>query len=518
MLKGYVKGGKCMALPISIDALIRQQIVENTRIDYKRDWNPEDIVHSICAFANDIDNWGGGYIIVGVEEQNGMPKLPISGLNKDSVDAINKELLQYCNLIDPRYLPVVAQTQFDGKEIIVIWCPGGETRPYKAPVQIYVPKGKKREYAYYIRKMSNTIRANNLEEKELMLLANSVPYDDRVNYNSKISDLKPSLIQEFLADVESDLYQDSLSHSVEEIGTDMKVIRGPSELRKPVNVGLMFFNDKPDNFFPYARIEVVDKPDPTGEGMTEKIFTGPLNRQLVDALNYIKNYIIKEKISKLNDKAEANRIYNYPYPAVEEALCNAVYHKSYQIGEPVTVMITPEKMEITSLPGPDRTISDSDLKNYHLVSKRYRNRRIGDFLKELKLIEGRNTGIPTILRSLENNGSDYPIFETDEERSYFTIIIPIHKDFLPAGKAKNSLLPKTKTTTKRRNSEEIKALILEILSSEGPLPKSVLIKKMNYTKVTDSVAFAIKDLINNKKIRYEEEKLKSRKQRLMIMD
>lgn len=79
--------------------------------------------------------------------------------------------------------------------------------------------------------------------------------------------------------------------------------------------------------------------------MTEKIFTGPLNRQLKDALNYIKNYIIKEKISKSNDKAEADRIYNYPYPAVEEALCNAVYHKSYQIGEPVTVMITPEKEE-----------------------------------------------------------------------------------------------------------------------------------------------------------------------------
>ena len=198
--------------------------------------------------------------------------------------------------------------------------------------------------------MSNTIRANQLEEKELMMLVNSVPYDDRVNYNAKLSDLKPSLIQEFLADVESDLYQDSLSHSVEEIGTDMRIIGGPAELRKPLNVGLMFFNDKPDNFFPYARIEVVDKPDPTGEGMTEKIFTGPLNRQLKDALNYIKNYIIKEK------------------------------------------------MEITSLPGPDRTISDSDLKNYHLVSKRYRNRRIGDFLKELKLIEGRNFIMNFLLR------------------------------------------------------------------------------------------------------------------------
>ena len=59
-----------MAYLISIDSLIRQQIVENSRIDYKRDWNPEDIVHFFCAFVNDIDNWGGGYIIVGIEEQN----------------------------------------------------------------------------------------------------------------------------------------------------------------------------------------------------------------------------------------------------------------------------------------------------------------------------------------------------------------------------------------------------------------------------------------------------------------
>ena len=364
--------------------------------------------------------------------------------------------------------------------------------------------------------MSNTIRANQLEEKELMMLANSVPYDDRVNYNAKVSDLKPSLIQEFLSDVESDLYQASLSHSVEDIGTDMRIIGGPAELRKPLNVGLMFFNDKPDNFFPYARIEVVDKPDPTGEGMTEKIFTGPLNRQLKDALNYIKNYIIKEKISKSNDKAEADRIYNYPYPAVEEALCNAVYHKSYQIGEPVTVMITPEKMEITSLPGPDRTISDSDLKNYHLVSKRYRNRRIGDFLKELKLIEGRNTGIPTILRSLKVNGSDYPLFETDEDRSYFTITIPIHNEFLPAEKAEESVAPKIKKSKKRRSFEEIKALILEILSKEGPLPTAVLVDKMDYNKQSDSVSKAIKELIRDNKIRYEEEKLKSKNQRLMI--
>ena len=51
-----------MALPLNIDDLIHQRKVESARIEYKKDWNPEKVLHSVCAFANDIDNWGGGYI------------------------------------------------------------------------------------------------------------------------------------------------------------------------------------------------------------------------------------------------------------------------------------------------------------------------------------------------------------------------------------------------------------------------------------------------------------------------
>ena len=198
-------------------------------------------------------------------------------------------------------------------------------------------------------------------------------------------------------------------------------------------------------------------------------------------------------------------------------MCNAVYHKSYQIGEPVTVMITPGKMEITSLPGPDRTITDEDLKNFHLVSKRYRNRRIGDFLKELKLIEGRNTGIPTILRALKNNGSDAPVFETDEERSFFTITIPVNKDFLSKDQKLISDKNDDNTTAKKRRSPaEIKQLIFDLLSKEGSLSKAELVKKMGYTKLTDAVSKAIGELLAEQKIKYTEIKLNSKNQKLML--
>ena len=42
-----------MALPINVKELIDNRVVESTRIEYKADWDPEPIIHSITAFAND---------------------------------------------------------------------------------------------------------------------------------------------------------------------------------------------------------------------------------------------------------------------------------------------------------------------------------------------------------------------------------------------------------------------------------------------------------------------------------
>ena len=79
-----------MAITISVEELLKQQIVESSRIEYKKDYNPNTIIHSICAFANDIDNIGGGYILIGVEEENGRPKMPITGLELSEIDKIQK--------------------------------------------------------------------------------------------------------------------------------------------------------------------------------------------------------------------------------------------------------------------------------------------------------------------------------------------------------------------------------------------------------------------------------------------
>ena len=49
--------------------------------------------------------------------------------------------------------------------------------------------------------------------------------------------------------------------------------------------------------------------------------------------------------------------------------------------------------------------------------------------KDMHLTEGRNTGFRKIRYALHNNGSPEPLFETDEERTYFSTTLYVHPDF-----------------------------------------------------------------------------------------
>ena len=137
---------------------------------------------------------------------------------------------------------------------------------------------------------------------------------------------------------------------------------------------------------------------------------------------------ISEEVRKRPDQAEADRFYNYPYVALEEALANAVYHKDYSQREPIEVSIKPGRIEILSFPGPLPPLKIKDLNNGVARIRTYRNRRIGDFLKELRLTEGRCTGVPKIYRAMKANGSPPALFDTDSEFRYFLVILPIHPE------------------------------------------------------------------------------------------
>lgn len=92
-----------MALAININDLLNKQKIESNRIEFKKGWNPGSIYHSICAFANDFDDLGGGYIIVGVDtdDKTGMAIRPVEGMPIEKIDGILQEMVAYNNKMAP---------------------------------------------------------------------------------------------------------------------------------------------------------------------------------------------------------------------------------------------------------------------------------------------------------------------------------------------------------------------------------------------------------------------------------
>ena len=420
-----------MGIPTNIKTLLSGSVVEWARIEFKESWDPQASLKTICAFANDIDNWGGGYLVLGVSSVNGKPVLPAIGVPVSEVDKTLLDMFNKCKLISPEYLPIVEAVEYQGKVLLIAWAPGGNSRPYSSPK--YMAKENK-ERVYYIRKMANTVTPSKDELRDLFSLSNNIPFDDRVNHFAEITDLNITLIQSYLKEVNSSLYEDSKSMDFVDLCRSMNIISILPEYTKPKNVGLMFFSFDPDKFFPYAQIDVVEFPDDVGgDRIVENIFKGPLHNQLRAALLHIQNSIIQERVIKLPDVPEARRFFNYPLAAIEESLANAVYHKGYDEREPIEVRVLPDRIQIVSHPGADRSVSIEGLKNYEVFSSRYRNRRIGEFLKEMRLTEGRNTGFRKIINALKDNGSPLPVFYTDEDRLSFAVTIYQHPEFNRVG-------------------------------------------------------------------------------------
>ena len=161
------------------------------------------------------------------------------------------------------------------------------------------------------------------------------------------------------------------------------------------------------------------------------VIHGSVPRMINDTLQYLRTMVIRKHIVKPKDDEHSEKSFNYPYQAIEEAVVNAFYHRDYREYAPIEITVEPDRITIFNLGGPDHSISMEAIRRAKsLRSRRYRNVRLGDCLKELNLTEGRATGIPTIQDELRANGSSLATIETDEERSFFLIDLPCRSDMV----------------------------------------------------------------------------------------
>lgn len=413
-------------LPIGIDELL-SGAVETTRLECKAAWDPQttgpQVLKTLCAFANDLQNLNGGYVLIGVAEAQGVLQRPVQGLDAQALDAAQKWLRGHCNRIEPIYMPVFDVVEVDQKRILVLWAPASDTRPHQAP------DGPKGERKHWVRLGSESVVAKDGLLNALMQQTARVPFDDRRAADATNADLNITLARQFLHDVRSALFDEA---DAERVYRAMRIVSPVNGHTVPRNVGLLFFANDPKRWFRGARIEVVEFPDDAGgDVLTERVFEGPLHDQVRQCLAHLEG-LTSRHLEKQSNVAETRGWLSFPLPALREAVVNAVYHRGYDDAiEPTKVYLYPNRIEIISYPGPV-----PGLEEHHLNGMGppppvpARNRRIGELLKELRLAESRGTGVPKMRRTMADNGSPPPRFDFDPDRSYFRTTLPAHPEYI----------------------------------------------------------------------------------------
>jgi len=415
-------------LAINLEDLLRLHGVESARVEFKATWNDvigAAVLRTICAFANDLQNLNGGYIVLGVEEKDGVAIFPPRGLPPDQIDAIQKALRGQCNRLSPQYQPVLSPEVIDERHLLVVWAPASDLRPHQAPESL----SQKSPLQYYVREGSETIVARKGTLDQLLQQAAKVPFDDRRALSVPLEKVRESRVREFLSDVRSGLLAESDGR---EILRKMFLSARVNGHEVPKNVALLFFADEPEEWFRGARIEVAQfAGDAGGALIEERVFRGPLQEQVRAAIRYLQN-LSTQHLEKQRDRPEVRGWVSYPLPALEESLVNAIYHRSYEgVTEPTKVYLFPDRIEIISYPGPVPGIKAEHLRPGGRVPPvPARNRRIGELLKELRLAEARGTGIPKVIRAMRENGSAAPEFDFDDERTYFRVTLPAHPEYV----------------------------------------------------------------------------------------
>ena len=182
-------------LPFNVTDFLRIDGVEKQRVEFKKAWHNKkesgprgtywQVVHTICAFANDIYHDNGGYVIIGVEEkEHGEDStderqivLPPFGVPARDLDGIQKEIIGACRAnIKPEYTPrfssEVVEIGGERKHVLVVMAAASYNRPHMCR------ESDKGENCYYIRQGTETKKAS-VDEQRLYLSQQKTPFDDR---------------------------------------------------------------------------------------------------------------------------------------------------------------------------------------------------------------------------------------------------------------------------------------------------------------------------------------------------
>ena len=368
---------------------------ESKNVEYKLSRPEKSIKYmkTVVAFANG----SGGYIVFGVEDKTRL----VIGIPEDLIfqemDAIANAISDSC---EPVIVPEIYPQTVHDRVIIVVGISAGRQRPY------YI-KSDGLEKGTYMRVSGTTRLAGRDNIREMYYTSEGRSYDSVVRTDVKVTDeeidkLCAEMKQVAIANCKDDIQRRSVKDVTKNVLLSWGILaEGNDGSIHPTNA-YIFLSGR-EAFLSYIQCGMF-------KGCTRAIFLdkrdydGPLWEQVENAFQFVlRNIRLGAKIEGVYRKD----IYELPPDSVRELIINAVMNCNFIQSSHVQVAIYDNKLEITS---PGGLLPGVTIKKMKEGYSQIRNKALAHAFSYMNLIEGWGTGIPRLMREMQEYGLREPEF------------------------------------------------------------------------------------------------------------
>ena len=401
---------------------------ESEQVEWKENVaDHEDVVATLSAFANDLANLGGGYVVCGAKEdrdQYGFPSVSASGLSSAELKKLEGLIMEGCRAgVSPPIVPLVQElpSESPDRRVLVFIMPA---TPFA-----HLFRRRKQAGQYFVRLSRETREARNGILRELLVRKGAVdPWDRRPCAAASVSDLdllalRDALQRMRLFDEERGV-EGYLSDTVSLSPFVPPLLsREPlTGILRPRNFTLLLFGRSPQAHAPgaFSYFSLYPGVDRSDSHAARHELAGTLldqARRLIALLD-AQSYLAFDK----TDLVKPNAL-KYPQRALHEAMINALAHRDYELPDPTRVTAFADRIEFVS-PGSLPLGVSLDELSQGRAAPRWRNQCLAWFLTRLELAQAEGQGISTILRTMRDEGCPPASFAATEGR--VTCVLPAH--------------------------------------------------------------------------------------------
>lgn len=370
--------------------------VETSTIERKADFDIKEVARQISSFGNAQ----GGLLVLGVTKEGAL-----SGLDPVEIDE-NLPRLHNALLNVPGWSWKSERRAVDNKEILLIRVEPSRTR-------VVFTSAKEA----YQRRGTSSVKLSQEAVRELQQRSLEAPFEDEPVVQFHEGLLDPQLVSELQRKLAE---SQTLENSVELDLFNRRLLVERDGLCYLTVAGLLTLGKDPQRHVPGASVRVLkfdgaeEKVGTERNVVKDETFEGAIPRLIPAVRDFVRSqlrdydFYLEGKFVKVSE---------YPAAAWEEAIVNAVVHRSYHSRSSVFVKLFADRLEVQSPGGFPRSVTPENL--VHEPT----NPHLAGALSRFALVRLANEGTRRMKDEMSKAGLPPPRFRESPERDRVTVTL-----------------------------------------------------------------------------------------------